>query len=65
MNESALMVQQFYSLAEAQKVLRLSRTGLYYQIKTGKVPVVRMGKRVLVPGAYFEKLSSQAMQGAV
>jgi excisionase family DNA binding protein len=62
MNESKLMIQQFYSITEAQRVLRLSRTGLYYQIKAGKVPVVRMGKRILIPGAYFEKLAAQAMQ---
>jgi excisionase family DNA binding protein len=61
MNESALMVQQFYSLAEAGKILHVSRTNLYYRIRDGKIPVVRMGKRILIPGAFFERLADQAL----
>jgi excisionase family DNA binding protein len=59
--DTNLTAQQFYTIAEAGKVLRLSRTNLYYQIKAGKIPTVRMGKRVLIPGAYFEQLTEKAM----
>jgi predicted site-specific integrase-resolvase len=43
MNESAMMVQQFYRIAEAGKILHVSRTNLYYRIKDGKIPTVRSG----------------------
>jgi excisionase family DNA binding protein len=62
MNESTLTVQQFYSLAEAGKILHVSRTNLYYRIRDGKIPTVRMGKRILIPGAYFERLAEQALR---
>jgi excisionase family DNA binding protein len=64
MNESAMMVQQFYSLAEAGKILHVSRTNLYYRIRDGKIPTVRMGKRILIPGAFFERLADQSLQEA-
>jgi excisionase family DNA binding protein len=61
MNESVSMVQQFYSLAEAGKILHVSRTNLYYRIRDGKIPTVRMGKRILIPGAFFDRLTAQAL----
>ena len=63
--DTALTVQQFYTISETEKILRLSRTALYFKIKSGKIPSVKIGKRVLVPGIYFEKLKNQAMEAVL
>jgi excisionase family DNA binding protein len=53
--------QQFYNLTEAGNILHVSRTNLYYRIREGKIPTVRIGKRILIPGAFFERLAAQAL----
>lgn len=46
------------SIPEAAKVLGISR-GLAYQLaKEGKIPVIRLGKRLVVPKLALEKLLS-------
>jgi len=48
------------SIPEAAKVLGISR-GLAYQLaKEGKIPVIRLGKRLVVPKLALEKLLSGA-----
>lgn len=38
-----------YSVAEACAVLGLGRTRLYEEIKTGRIPVKKVGNRTLIP----------------
>lgn len=38
-----------YSVAEACAVLGLGRTRLYEEIKSGRIPVKKIGKRTLIP----------------
>jgi excisionase family DNA binding protein len=38
-----------YSVAEACAVLGLGRTRLYEEIKAGRIPVKKIGKRTLIP----------------
>ena len=42
--------------AEAMAVLGISRTLAYRLIKDGKLPVIRLGKRVLIPVSALEKI---------
>ena len=38
-----------YSVAEACAVLGLGRTRLYEEIKAGRIPVKKIGRRTLIP----------------
>lgn len=48
MNSSESLV---LTVGEAAKLLRLSKTTTYDQIRQGSIPSIRMGKRILVPRA--------------
>ena len=56
---------QFYSMGEAGRLLTISRTTLYLKIKSGEIPAAKIGRRVLIPAAYINRLISLAMQGIV
>ena len=45
-----------YSVAEAGKRLGLSRSLMYEAIRTGQVPSIRIGRRILVPCAALDRL---------
>jgi excisionase family DNA binding protein len=45
-----------YTVPEAAKKLRVSRNFGYELARTGKIPIVRLGKRMLVPKAAFHKM---------
>ncbi|MFC1982484.1 helix-turn-helix domain-containing protein [Chloroflexota bacterium] len=45
-NESLVL-----TVGEAAKLLRLSKTTTYDQIRQGSIPSIRIGKRILVPRA--------------
>jgi excisionase family DNA binding protein len=47
-----------YSIEEAAKLLGIGRKACYEAAKTGEVPTVRIGKRLLVPKIALEKLLS-------
>ena len=44
------------TVSEASKVLGISRGLAYSMVKTGEIPSVRFGRRVLVPRRALEKL---------
>jgi len=46
------------TVAEAAKLLRLSKNSVYAAVKTGDIPSIKIGKRVLIPRAALEKLLS-------
>jgi excisionase family DNA binding protein len=48
------------SVEEAGRLLGISRGAAYAHAKAGAIPTIKLGKRVLVPKAAFEKL----LQGA-
>lgn len=48
------------SVEEAGRILGISRGAAYAHAKSGAIPTIKLGKRVLVPKAAFEKL----LQGA-
>ncbi|MFY9759262.1 MAG: helix-turn-helix domain-containing protein [Xanthobacteraceae bacterium] len=45
-----------YDIEEAAKILGISRAGAYLYAKSGKLPVIRIGSRILVPKAALDKL---------
>ena len=45
-----------YSVAEAGKRLGLSRGLMYEAIRTGQIPSVRIGRRILIPCAALDRL---------
>jgi len=44
------------NVSDAAKVLGISRGLAYEMVKTGKLPSIRFGKRVLIPQRALEKL---------
>jgi len=50
------MEKRTYSIPEAAKVLGIGRTAAYEAARTGEIPTIRIGKRILVPVAALERL---------
>ena len=44
------------SVPETAKVLGIGRNLCYDRVKTGEIPVIKIGRRLLVPRAALEKL---------
>ncbi|MBA7659632.1 hypothetical protein ES703_67617 [subsurface metagenome] len=44
------------SVEEAAKKLGIGRNLCYDRVKTGEIPVIKIGKRLLVPRSALEKL---------
>jgi excisionase family DNA binding protein len=44
------------TVPEVMAVLRLSRNSVYAAIRAGEIPVVRIGRRLLVPRVRLEQL---------
>jgi len=45
-----------YSLDEARKLLKISRGLIYVAIHTGRIPSIRIGRRILIPRSGLERL---------
>jgi len=45
-----------YSVTEAARLLGISRTKAYECIRTGELPALRLGRRIVVPAARLERL---------
>ena len=51
-----MLVRQTVSVEEAGRLLGISRGTAYEAAKSGEIPVIRIGKRLLVPRAALERL---------
>lgn len=47
------------SVEEAAKVLGIGRNLCYDRVKSGDIPAIKIGKRLLVPKAALEKLLAE------
>jgi excisionase family DNA binding protein len=45
-----------YTVTEMAKLLGIGRTSAYEAVRTGQIPTLKIGKRVLVPRAALERL---------
>jgi excisionase family DNA binding protein len=48
-----------YSPNEARKLLKISRGLIYEAINTGRIPSIRIGRRILIPRSGLEKLLNE------
>ena len=48
-----------YTVGEAAKLLRLGRGSMYEAVRTGRVPSVRIGRRILIPCEGLKQLLQQ------
>jgi len=46
---------------ETAKILRLSKTTVYDQIRQGSIPSIRIGKRILIPRAALMRKLEEAV----
>jgi len=47
------------SIESTAKILGIGRNLCYDKVKTGEIPVIKIGRRLLVPKAALEKLLEQ------
>jgi excisionase family DNA binding protein len=52
---------RFFTIGEAASILRVSRVTIHRKLSSGEIPVTRLGKRVLIPAAWFENLITKAV----
>jgi excisionase family DNA binding protein len=48
--------RQTYTVEQAGRILGLSRNSAYQAATAGQIPVIRIGKRLLVPRAALDRL---------
>jgi excisionase family DNA binding protein len=53
-----------HTVEEAGKLLGLSRNSAYALARSGKLPTIRLGKRLLVPKAALERLLASTGEGS-
>ena len=47
-----------YNVAEAAKILGIGKQLAYAQVKNGRLPVIKCGRRLLIPKAALSKMLS-------
>ncbi|WP_281019563.1 helix-turn-helix domain-containing protein [Minwuia sp. IMCC3077] len=53
-----------YTVTEMAAVLGIGRTAAYEAVRTGQVPALKIGKRVVIPRAALERLLSDPADSA-
>ena len=53
------MEKQALSILEAAEILGISRSTAYEAAKTGELPTIKLGKRILVPLVALERMLSE------
>jgi len=48
------------TVEEAAEVLKISRPSAYQAVQRGEIPVIRIGRRILVPVAALDKMLASA-----
>lgn len=47
---------QTYTVDEVAEILGIGRNGAYEGVKSGEIPSIRIGKRILVPKAALDRM---------
>ena len=50
--------RQTYKVEEAAKILGIGRNLAYELVRSGKIPSLRLGRRIVVPKGAFDRLLS-------
>jgi hypothetical protein len=53
--------KQFCTISEYREITGRSQASANRDVKSGRVPTVRIGKSVLIPMSYFQDLERQAL----
>ena len=65
-NEPGMVERQTYSLEEVATILGISRGLTYAAAKAGKIPTIRIGRRLVVPrGAFTRLLENEGSGGGI
>jgi excisionase family DNA binding protein len=59
------MERQTVTVEEAAQVLGISRSSAYEAVRRGELPVIRIGRRYVVPRAALERMLSQVAERAI
>jgi excisionase family DNA binding protein len=54
----SVIAKDFYTVKEIMQIMGISRA-LAYKLMDGEIPVIRMGRKILIPGWYIRKLSEE------
>ena len=54
--------KKLYELPEVLDIVPMSRAGLYKAAKEGKIPTVKIGRRIFIPAWYIDKITSEPGQ---
>lgn len=54
------MKKQTLTVEEAAKLLGVGRNTAYDAVRSGQLPTIRLGKRILVPQAALDRLLTEA-----
>lgn len=54
------MTKSTFTIPEAAKILGIGRTAAYDAARTGQIPVIKIGKRLLVPKTALDRMLSEA-----
>jgi excisionase family DNA binding protein len=52
---------QFFTIDEAASILRVSRITIHRKLSGGEIRAARLGKRVLIPAAWFRELAAKTL----
>jgi excisionase family DNA binding protein len=53
-----------YTISEAADLLRVGRNQAYQAAKSGELPCIRLGKRILVPRAALDRILAEGTKAA-
>jgi len=53
--------RQTYTVTEAGKLLGLSKNSAYEAVRSGQIPAIRIGARLLVPKVALDRLLTSVM----
>lgn len=56
--------REIYTVDEAGAKLGLSRNSAYEAVRRGEIPSIRIGRRILVPKAAFDRLLERGGEAA-
>ncbi len=56
------MTKRTYTIPETANILGIGRSAAYEGARTGEIPTIKIGNRILVPKAALDRMLSEAGQ---